>query len=264
MQLDNVIRYIIHAKQETPYGFWTQKDGLPCFTFFENQTVNVWICFESMDEFYVVLGEKSYVQMIEMNQNVFYQLLPQAQLHHIGDRRSKNLKFFLCKNSKLQHFTRINSNENLEETVSIQLLEENAFVDWQEGLYLQQGFHKLSIEINHVSAQTYSNCCVKSILDNASKLHFINNVFIQKEAEKAVAHQRNLNHVLDANSRVVSSPNLHVFNRKIEASHGTATQPISEEILFYLMSRGFSSNEAKQLYFDSFLGQFPIENPYVS
>ena len=131
-------------------------------------------------------------------------------------------------------------------------------------MHLNKGEHKLSIEINHLAPQPHSNCCVKAILEQASKLQFVGNVYIQKEAEEAVAHQRNLNHILDPDSRVISLPNLHVFNRKIEASHGTATQPIPEETLFYLRSRGLSLEQAKQVYFDSFLGYLPLEEVYAS
>ena len=104
---------------------------------------------------------------------------------------------------------------------------------------------------------------MKSVLEQTSKLQFIGNVYVQKKAEKAIAHQRNLNHILDTHSCVISLPNLHIFNRKIKASHGTATQPIPEEILFYLRSRGLSLGQAKQVYIDSFLDYLPLEKVYV-
>ncbi|MFQ6723036.1 MAG: SufB/SufD family protein [Opitutales bacterium] len=262
MQLDKV--ETIRLYEETPYGFWLEKEGLPCFTFLENQKITSWIQFEAIEAFHVIFGQNSQIQLFEVNNKVRYQLLPQACVQHIGTESTKNLQFSLHQAATLKHFTRINSSKPSEESISIRLLEPKAAVDWQEGLYLTKGERKLSIEIDHLAPQTQSNCCVKSVLEQASKLQFIGNVYVQKEAEEAVAHQRNLNHVLDADSRVISLPNLHVFNRKIEASHGTATQPIPEEILFYLRSRGLSFDQAKQVYFDGFLGYLPLEQEYES
>lgn len=250
---------ILRLYKETLYGFWSEKEGLPCFTFWDNQKIDSWVQFEAIEVFHVIFGQNCQVQIFETNHEVQYQLLPQACVQHIGTESTKNLQFSLHQAATLKHFTRINSSEPSEESISIRLLEPKASVDWQEGLYLNKGDRKLSIEIDHLAPQTCSNCCVKSVLEQASKFQFIGNVYVQKEAEEAVAHQRNLNHVLDANSRVISLPNLHVFNRKIEASHGTATQPIPEETLFYLRSRGLSLEQSKQVYFDSFLGHLPLE-----
>ena len=262
MRLDKV--EILRLYETSPYGFWSEKEDLPCFTFWDNQKITSWVQFETIDAFHVIFGQNNQIQMLETNNKVWYQLLSQACVQHIGIKSATNLQFSLHQAATLNHFTRISSSEQLEEFISIRLLEPMAAVDWQEGLYLNKGERKLSIEINHLAAQTHSNCCVKSVLEQASKLQFIGNVYVHKEAEDAVAHQRNLNHVLDANSRVISLPNLHVFNRKIEASHGTATQPIPEEILFYLRTRGLSFEQAKQVYFDSFLGQLPLEKVYES
>lgn len=257
MRLDKV--ETLRLNKESPYGFWSKKEGLPCFIFGDNQSISSWIQFEAIEAFYVIFGINAQVQLFETNTNVKYQLLPQACVQHMGNESVKNLEFSLHQSAKLKHFTRINSSKYTEEFISIRLLEPKAAVDWQEGLYLIKGNRNLSIEIDHLAAQTHSNCCVKSVLEQTSKLQFIGNIYVQKEAEAASAHQQNLNHILDTDSRVISLPNLHVFNRKIEASHGTATQPISEEILFYLQSRGLSSAQAKQMYFDGFLGYFPWE-----
>ena len=262
MLLDKVETLRLYEK--SPYGFWSEMEGLPCFTFEANQNITSWIQFEAMEAFQVVFGQNTQVQLLEANAEVQYQLLSQSCVQHIGVNSVKNLQFLLHKAASLKHFSRIDSSKPSEESISIQLLEPKARVDWQESLYLNKGAHKLSIETNHLAEQTHSNCCVKSVLERASKLHFIGNVYVQKEAEDASAHQQNLNHVLDADSRVISLPNLHVFNRKIEASHGTATQPIPEESLFYLRSRGLSLKQAKQVYFDSFLGHWPLENVYAS
>ncbi len=260
MLLDKLETLRLYKK--TSYGFWSEKEGLPCFTFFDNRKITSWIRFEPIEAFHVIFGQNSQIQLFESNNKVQYQLLPQSSVQHIGPESAESLQFSLHQAATLKHFTRINSSECSEESVAIRLLEPKAAVDWQEGLYLNKGDHKLSIEIDHLAVQTHSNCCVKSVLEQASKLQFIGNVYVQKEAEEAIAHQRNLNYVLDANSRVISLPNLHVFNRKIEASHGTATQPIPEEILFYLRARGLSLDQAKQVYFDSFLGCLPLEEGY--
>ena len=76
MRLDKV--EILRLYKETPYGFWSEKEGLPCFTFWDNQTIDSWVQFEAIEEFRVIFEQNSQIQLLEANNKVEYQLLPQA------------------------------------------------------------------------------------------------------------------------------------------------------------------------------------------
>ena len=127
MRLDKV--EILRLYKETPYGFWSEKEGLPCFTFWDNQTIDSWVQFEAIEVFHVVFGKNCQVQIFETNRKVQYQLLPQACVQHIGIESVKNLQFSLYQAATLKHSARINSSEYSEESISIRLLEPKSVVD---------------------------------------------------------------------------------------------------------------------------------------
>lgn len=50
---------------------------------------------------------------------------------------------------------------------------------------------------------------------------------------------------------VTAAPNLEIANKDVQAGHALTTKHISETELFYLMSRGISRAEAKQIIIDA-------------
>ncbi|NLB11460.1 SufD family Fe-S cluster assembly protein, partial [bacterium] len=53
--------------------------------------------------------------------------------------------------------------------------------------------------------------------------------------------------VIDSSAKASSKPYLYIDENDVEASHASAVGDISEEQLFYLMSRGFDKDLAKRM-----------------
>ena len=141
--------------------------------------------------------------------------------------------------------------------IQIDLMLAEARVDGGDGVCLRASEnYRQSLKIEHFSPHTHSECCLKSIIYDQGNLNFVCDVFIHENATQSTAHQKNLNHILSAQGHITALPRLHIFNKAIQASHGTATQPIPEETLFYLQSRGLSRQQAEQLYLESFFQDF--------
>ena len=55
-------------------------------------------------------------------------------------------------------------------------------------------------------------------------------------------------------SNIDAQPNLEISNNEVKASHGATLGSVDPKVLFYLMSRGLSANEAEQLVIGGVLG----------
>ena len=109
-----------------------------------------------------------------------------------------------------------------------------------------------TININHKGIGTVSNINNKSIAMDGSKLDFVINSIVEKEYEKSVLNQ---------NTRIVTfglcdtkiSPNMFIDCDDIEARHGSVVGTFKDDMVFYLMSRGISYNDAIKLLIKGYL-----------
>ena len=108
------------------------------------------------------------------------------------------------------------------------------------------------ININHNGVGTISNINNKSIAMDGSNLDFVINSIVKKEYEKSVLNQ---------NTRIVTfglcdtkiSPNMFIDCDDIEARHGSIIGTFKDDVVFYLMCRGISYNDAIKLLIKGYL-----------
>lgn len=139
-------------------------------------------------------------------------------------------------------------------SVHVLLKEPGARVDWQEGYWLESNTHaKVQLRVVHQAPKTYSRCSLKSVLKDQAQGSFRIDTTIEKAATQSQADQHILNYVLSKTARVVNQPQLHIYNKHVQANHGCATQPLPENVLLYMQTRGIPFVEAQRLFLDSFL-----------
>jgi Fe-S cluster assembly scaffold protein SufB len=62
--------------------------------------------------------------------------------------------------------------------------------------------------------------------------------------------------LLDKGTRVDSLPDMSVDENDVKAAHSSATAPISEDEMFYLMSKGIDAIQAKRLIVNGFFSEY--------
>lgn len=249
MQLDDIEE--VFLGKNTSWGQW-QNDST--FQTYPDVHIDQAIRFsESIKAFELKLSKNSHLKLIDHTKEIRCYLEENSTLLHQG--LPEQGYFYLAENAHLEHRF-VSSNNSLTSHIEVFLNQSKAYVDWRDGIALERNQHfDLNITVDHVAPETHSNCVLKSIVKDKGQLKFFCDIFVQKEAVRCTTHQRNLNHILSPQGQITALPYLHIFNRNIEASHGTATQPISKDILFYLQSRGLSAQEAEQTYLESFFGE---------
>jgi Fe-S cluster assembly protein SufD len=120
---------------------------------------------------------------------------------------------------------------------------------WVDGLYVVgEGQHADTHSlIDHRQPHCTSHQLYKGILDGKSRAVFNGKVFVREGAQQTDARQTNRNLLLSNEARVDTKPQLEIFADDVKCAHGATVGQLEEEELFYLASRGLSSDLARNL-----------------
>ena len=113
--------------------------------------------------------------------------------------------------------------------------------------------HEIRTTINHLTENTKSYQLIKSILDDSSKAVYQGKIFVNSEAQKTDGYQLSKAILLDKASEFNAKPELEIYADDVKCSHGSASGSLNEDSIFYLMSRGLSYQQSKELLINGFL-----------
>ncbi len=191
------------------------------------------------------------------------------------------VEIYLKNNAKLNYFSLQDfSDEVYSFTVKKAVLDRDASINWVEGtvggklaksrieIALQgpganaeitgvsyvAGERRIdsSIAIHHSAPDTSGNILVKGAADDSGGSVFQGMIRIDETAQRTNSYMGNYNLLLSENARADSVPRLEIEADEVKASHGVTVGEVDAEQLFYLMSRGISGSDAKNLIVDGF------------
>ena len=113
----------------------------------------------------------------------------------------------------------------------------------------------------HLAPHTKSNIVSKSIASNGGNATYRGTVKITNKANHSTASVKCDTIILDKYSKSDTIPTNIVDNNTSLLEHEATVSKISEEKLFYLMSRGISEDAAKELIILGFVNEFREELP---
>ena len=132
----------------------------------------------------------------------------------------------------------------IEENFRVNLKKEEANADVKV-LCLGKAFESKFVQyISHDAKSTLSNIYNVGIALDSANVSFDTTGKIEKGMAKSNCRQLSRGIIIDDNSKVTSKPILLIDEYDCFANHGAAIGKISDEDLFYLMSRGLSKNDA--------------------
>ena len=105
---------------------------------------------------------------------------------------------------------------------------------------------------HHKAPHTTSNLLIKSVLLGKSTFSYDGLIKIDQQAQQSNAYQRNENLLLSSNAHVDTKPELEILANDVRCTHGVTIGCVSDEQLFYLMSRGLTRKEATNLLIEGF------------
>ena len=113
--------------------------------------------------------------------------------------------------------------------------------------------HEIRTTINHLTENTKSHQLIKSVLEKNSNAIYQGKIFVNSEAQKTDGYQLSKAILLDKESEFNAKPELEIYADDVKCSHGSASGSLNEDSIFYLMSRGLSYQQSRELLINGFL-----------
>lgn len=128
----------------------------------------------------------------------------------------------------------------------------------------KQHFDLQSLQ-DHVGSDTRSDLVLKVALRDQATSNFTGLIRVGKTALRTSSNQENRNLLLSGEARADSDPKLEILNSDVtRCGHGATVGPVDEEVIFYLMTRGLSHDQAERLilegFFEPILARVPLES----
>lgn len=144
---------------------------------------------------------------------------------------------------------------NYSGTVNIEINSANAEV-FIYGVYIGHGKDnfKLNTIQHHKSGRNVSDLLIKGVFFDESKFIYEGLIRIDKKAQKSNAYQKNQNIIMSPKVFIDSRPFLEILANDVRCTHGSTTGKLSEEMLYYLQTRGIDYNKAEKLLIEGFIG----------
>ncbi|MDQ6969355.1 MAG: Fe-S cluster assembly protein SufD [Mariprofundus sp.] len=117
------------------------------------------------------------------------------------------------------------------------------------GLFVASGRQHIDhhTRIDHNAPHCRSRENYRTVLDGRSHAVFNGKIVVAEGAIKTDSAQSNGNLLLSKNAGVDTKPELEIYNDDVKCAHGVTVGQLDEDQLFYLKSRGLSTEEARQL-----------------
>ena len=115
-------------------------------------------------------------------------------------------------------------------------------------MMVEAGRHaELDLEIAHHARNAKSDSLCRCVLGPNGKGRFAGKILIAPEGQGADARLRNDNLLLDESAHMETRPELEVYADEVQCAHGAATGALDEAALFYLRTRGMSTEQARSV-----------------
>lgn len=123
------------------------------------------------------------------------------------------------------------------------------------GMGIEDASRKISTysRIDHAVPSCRSNELFKFTLDGEAAGAFTGRIHVAPGASKTEAFQSNRNLVGSDDARMLSRPELEIYNDDVKCSHGTAIGRLDEMQLFYMRTRGLDEATARLLLKQAFM-----------
>ena len=150
------------------------------------------------------------------------------------------------------------------ETLNVSLTSENATCDVKNLSILNKVSSNYLQQIDHTKSQTFSNIKNVGVAMEGANLTFDTTGKIFKGMNKSKCAQLSRGIVMDNDSIITAKPILLIDEYDCFANHGATIGKMSDEDLFYLMSRGLTKKQAFLLILEGivrpFIDAIPLED----
>ena len=179
--------------------------------------------------------------------------------YKIDNKKNSNIKYCynninLAKNSISENFIFSTGSKFIKNEINCNLNDEysSAFINGIINLENLQ-HHEIKTNINHLAENTKSYQLIKSVLNDNAKGIYQGKIYVDSKAQKTNGYQLSKALLLNENTEFDGKPELEIYADDVKCSHGATSGNLDEDAIFYLMSRGLSHKQSKELLINGFL-----------
>ena len=219
----------------------------------------------------IVLKKNSSMKLINLfddnSANNFFNIVQNFDLaqdailknYKIDHKENSNIKYCynninLEKNSISENFIYSTGSKFIKNEINCNLNDEysSAFINGIINLTKSQ-HHEIKTNINHLAENTKSYQLIKSVLNDSAKGIYQGKIYVDAKAQKTNGYQLSKALLLNENTEFSGKPELEIYADDVKCSHGATSGNLDEDAIFYLMSRGLSHQQSKELLINGFL-----------
>jgi Fe-S cluster assembly protein SufD len=179
--------------------------------------------------------------------------------YRIDNKKNSNIKYFysninLEKNSISENFIYSVGSKFIKNEVNCNLndMYSSAFINGVIKLSNTQ-HHEIKTNINHLAENTKSYQLIKTVLNDKAKGIYQGKIYVDAKAQKTNGFQLSKALLLNESTEFNGKPELEIYADDVKCSHGSTSGNLDEDSIFYLMSRGLSHKQSKELLINGFL-----------
>lgn len=166
-----------------------------------------------------------------------------------------NLNVIINENANLK-IDVISMNNNTTDTYNFNLIKEYATLEMNVLSLAKEAKKEFIFNVNHLAPETKSSVSNYGISFENGKNHFKVNGIIKPNMKNSDVRQITKGLILSPSGECLAEPILLIDYHDVKAYHGATIGKISDDDLFYLMSRGLSKEEAFMLIINGLLEPF--------
>jgi len=118
-----------------------------------------------------------------------------------------------------------------------------------------ENHHEIKTIVNHNEENCKSYQLIKCVLNDNSKGIYQGKIFVDSKAQKTDGYQLSRALLLNEDTEFNAKPELEIYADDVKCSHGSTSGNIDENSIFYLMSRGLTYKQSKQLLINGYIGE---------
>lgn len=111
------------------------------------------------------------------------------------------------------------------------------------------------LTLTHSKSGGSSEVCFNGLATDKGKGVFNGRIVIDPNSPKTRAQLQNHNLLLSPEAEIDTKPELEIYTDDVQCAHGATVGQISDEAIFYLLSRGISESEARQMLANGFVNK---------
>jgi Fe-S cluster assembly protein SufD len=125
------------------------------------------------------------------------------------------------------------------------------------GLYAVDGSRHVDhhLMVDHARPRTRSRQLYKGVLEDSSRGVFTGRVVVRAGSQKIKATQSNASLLLGRGAVAETRPQLEIYADDVVCNHGATIGRLSDDALFYLLSRGIDPREARRILVSGFAAE---------